>query len=163
MSRSSNLCGTCHRDTQEQWQASQHGQSDLTCVDCHDSHATNLRASNTSDLCADCHGTLVAAFAHSGHAKQGMTCTDCHITDSDTPAGLGTRPTITPSRLISIPATNCHVSDMHNAAAAMLSSGTGIAHPTPLPSPSPTAAGHLGTVTPIQGRSARLASPPLPG
>ena len=146
MSRSSDLCGTCHRDTEAQWKASQHGQSDLTCVDCHDPHATILKAADTSSLCSDCHGTLVAAFGHSSHAQLGMTCTDCHITQIDTQPGMG-HSTHDHSFTVDLnTCTKCHANDMHNAAAAMLSSGTGIAHPTPMPSAQPTVAAHLGTV-----------------
>jgi predicted CXXCH cytochrome family protein len=147
MSRSSNLCGECHRDTQAQWKASKHGQSDLTCVNCHDSHGTNLRASSTSTLCADCHGTLVAAYAQSSHAQQGLTCTDCHITDTGMAPGLGASTHDHSFRVDLNTCNKCHVSDMHNAAGAMLSTGMGIAHPTALPSPEPTAVGHLGTVS----------------
>lgn len=146
MSRSSELCGGCHRDTQAQWKASQHGRSDLTCVNCHDPHATSIKAKDTSSLCSDCHGTLVSAFGHSSHAQQGMTCTDCHITLSNTPAGMGNSTHDHSFKVDLNTCTKCHASDMHNAAAAMLTTGTGIAHPTALPSPEPTTAAHLGTV-----------------
>ncbi len=145
MSRSAELCGQCHRDTLEQWKNSKHGASDLTCVSCHDPHATSLRAKDTSNLCSDCHGTLVAAYGHSAHAQRGMTCTDCHITLTNNPPGMGLSTHDHSFKVDLNTCTKCHASDMHNAAAAMLISGTGITS-TPLPSPQPTTAAHLGTV-----------------
>ncbi len=146
MSRSAELCGKCHRDTLEQWKNSKHGASDLTCVSCHDPHATSLKAKDTGSLCADCHGTLVAAYGHSAHAQQGMTCTDCHITLNSTPPGMGNSTHDHSFKVDLNTCTKCHASDMHNAAAAMLITGTGIMGPTQTPPPQPTSDSHLGTV-----------------
>lgn len=146
MSRSAEMCGQCHRDTLQQWQNSKHGASDLTCVSCHDPHATSLKAKDTGSLCSDCHGTLVAAYGHSSHAQRGMTCTDCHITQTNTPAGLGNSTHDHSFKVDLNTCTKCHASDMHNAAAAMLISGTGITGGTPLPTPQPTVAPHVGAV-----------------
>jgi predicted CXXCH cytochrome family protein len=146
MSRSAEMCGQCHRDTLEQWKNSKHGSSDLTCVSCHDPHATSLRAKDTGSLCADCHGTLVAAYGHSAHAQRGMTCTDCHITLTNNPPGMGLSTHDHSFKVDLNTCTKCHASDMHNAAAAMLISGTGVTGGTPLPSPQPTAIAHQGTV-----------------
>ncbi len=146
MSRSAEQCGQCHRDTLDQWKNSKHGASDLTCVSCHDPHATTIKAQDTSSLCANCHGTLVAAYGHSAHAQKGMVCTDCHITQTNTPPGMGHSTHDHSFKVDLNTCTKCHAGDMHNAAAAMLISGTGVTGGTPLPSPQPTVATHLGTV-----------------
>jgi len=138
MSHSAKLCGTCHRDTEFEWESSRHGQSDLTCIDCHDPHATTIRAGDTSELCANCHGTRVAAFAHSNHAEQGLTCTDCHITLTGDQPGMG-HATHSHSFQVDLnTCTRCHEYEIHNAAAAMLVQGDGQATPAPTEAASPT-------------------------
>ena len=89
MSHAAKQCGECHTDTLFQWQSSQHGESDLTCINCHDPHGTDLKTADTSELCASCHGTRVAAFGHSVHAAKGLTCTDCHIGEAEGELGMG--------------------------------------------------------------------------
>jgi len=145
MSRSAELCGDCHRDTQFEWQNSRHGESDLTCVSCHDPHATDIRASDTSSLCADCHGTRVAAFAHSNHAEQGLTCTDCHITATGAEPGLGNSSHSHSFEVNLNTCTQCHEYEIHNPAAAMLLAGDGVS-PTAEP-PNSMNSGHPGTVS----------------
>jgi hypothetical protein len=132
MSRSAVLCGTCHRDTEFEWANSRHGQSDLTCVSCHDPHAASIRAEDPSVLCSSCHGTRVSAFAHSQHAAEGLTCVDCHIGESGAQPGLGNA-THTHSFAVDLnTCTKCHEYEIHNAAAAMLVQGDGTA-PTAQP------------------------------
>lgn len=123
MSRSSELCATCHRDTQFEWQNSRHGQSDLTCVSCHDPHATNIRAAEPSELCAACHGTRVAAFEHSLHAEEGLTCTDCHIGDTGAQPGLGNGSKSHTFEVNLNTCTRCHETEIHSPSAAMLNAG----------------------------------------
>ncbi len=121
MSRSASLCGECHRDTYFEWQASKHGQSDLTCVNCHDPHATSLRAKDASTLCASCHGTRVAAFGHTHHAAQGLTCVDCHIGDSNGKNGIMGKGKHSHTFAVNLDkCTKCHAAEMHSPAAAML-------------------------------------------
>jgi predicted CXXCH cytochrome family protein len=147
MSRSANLCGDCHRDTEFEWQNSRHGESDLTCISCHDPHATEIRAEDTSSLCADCHGTRVAAFAHSNHAAQGLTCTDCHISPTESQPGMGNSQHSHSFEVDLNTCTQCHEYEIHNPAAAMLLSGDGTStSPTPPPSDSMNS-GHPGTVS----------------
>jgi predicted CXXCH cytochrome family protein len=145
MSRSAELCGSCHRDTEFEWQNSRHGESDLTCVSCHDPHAANIRASDTSTLCADCHGTRVAAFAHSNHAEEGLTCTDCHITATGAEPGMGNSLHSHSFDVNLNTCTACHEYEIHNPAAAMLIAGDGVT-PTPVVTNSQNS-GHPGTVT----------------
>ncbi|HLE27541.1 MAG TPA: cytochrome c3 family protein [Anaerolineales bacterium] len=143
MSRSASLCGNCHQDTYFEWQASKHGQSDLTCVSCHDPHANSLRAADASSLCASCHGTRVRAFAHSNHSTQGLTCTDCHIGDAngeDVVMGKGQHSHTFEVNLGKC--TKCHEHEIHNPAAAMLIAG---GTPTPVP-PDSMSSGHPATV-----------------
>lgn len=146
MSRSSELCGECHRDTQFEWANSRHGESDLTCINCHDPHATSLRAEDASSLCADCHGTRVAAFGHSNHAKEGLTCTDCHITKTDAPLGMGNAQHSHTFEVDLNTCTKCHESEIHDPAAAMLVPPED-ATATPAPAPSGLNSGSSGTVT----------------
>ena len=54
VSRSSELCGECHTETNFQWQASVHGQHEIGCETCHDPHGSQLLAENDSALCASC-------------------------------------------------------------------------------------------------------------
>ncbi len=123
MSRSSELCGRCHRDTQFEWQNSRHGQSDLTCVSCHDPHATTLLAENAYALCAACHGTRVAAFANSNHAQQGLTCTDCHLSDTGAPPGMGNASKSHTFAVDLSTCNRCHEAEIHSPSAAMLIAG----------------------------------------
>lgn len=130
MSRAAAACGNCHRDTYSQWQSSQHGQSDLTCVSCHDPHGNTLRASDTSSLCASCHGTRVAAFGHTKHAEQGLTCTDCHIGEVTGQAGMG-KGLRNHTFAVNLDKCNkCHAAELHSPSAAMLASP---GSPTPAP------------------------------
>ncbi|MEP7356794.1 MAG: cytochrome c3 family protein [Anaerolineales bacterium] len=147
MSRSADLCGQCHRDTEAEWRASLHGQSELTCISCHDPHATTIRADDAAALCADCHGTRVAAYAHSNHAKQGLSCTDCHITKTDTPLGMGKGQHSHTFKVDLNTCTQCHENELHNPAAAMLLPA---AETTPTPTPEPPSAlisGSAGTIS----------------
>lgn len=145
MSRSAELCGQCHRDTQFEWQNSRHGESDLTCINCHDPHATMIKAKDTSSLCADCHGTRVAAFAHSNHAEEGLTCTDCHITETGAPPGMGNAQHSHSFDVNLNTCTKCHEYEIHNPAAAMLLAADGVS-PTAEP-PSGLSSGSPATVS----------------
>lgn len=120
MSHAADACGRCHTDTLFQWESSQHGKSDLTCVNCHDPHATKLMTEDTSTLCASCHGTRVAAYGHSAHAAQDLTCTDCHIGESEGELGMG-RARHTHTFAVDLDTcTQCHENEIHNPTVAML-------------------------------------------
>lgn len=140
MSRGSKECGTCHSDTYFEWKASRHGESDLTCVNCHGPHSTSLRAETTSELCADCHGTRVETFAHTSHSMEGLTCADCHITPTgEVGEGHGQRHHTFDVNLATC--NKCHEADMHSPAGAMI-----VPADTPLP-PDSMNSGHPGTVS----------------
>lgn len=147
MSRSSELCGECHRDTQFEWANSRHGQSDLTCISCHDPHATMIRAEDTSTLCADCHGTMVEAYGHSNHAQEGLSCTDCHITKTDAPLGMGNAQHSHTFVVDLNTCTECHENEIHNSSAAMLVPPGDEATATPIVPPSALNSGSSGTVS----------------
>jgi hypothetical protein len=142
MSRSEELCGGCHRDTLFEWQNSKHGQSELTCVSCHDPHSTSIKTASVSEQCASCHGTRVAAFAHSEHAAQGLTCADCHITVDESAVGMGQGRHDHSFKVDLKTCNKCHETEIHNPQAAMLISGEA----TPAPPTSGNSA-HPGTVS----------------
>lgn len=83
VNRGSKTCGECHAATLVGWQVSQHGQGDMTCVDCHDPHAAgvNMKGGEVSTLCANCHKDSDSNFAHEAHLSiADLACTDCHAT-----------------------------------------------------------------------------------
>lgn len=86
---SSQACGTCHVDTYAEWQASRHGQEEMTCVKCHNPHTTNLKVNDVQTLCQTCHNEESHFYAFTGHAQEGLLCTDCHLRVADTPPGEG--------------------------------------------------------------------------
>jgi predicted CXXCH cytochrome family protein len=141
MSRAAKLCGECHRDTYFEWQSSKHGQSDLSCVNCHDPHATTIRAKDAATLCASCHGTRTAAFEHSNHAAQGLTCVDCHIGDSNGKDGIMGKGKHSHTFEVDLSKCNkCHAAELHSPAAAMLVAADG--------TPPPAAASSLSSGEP---------------
>lgn len=72
-------CGTCHTETFFEWQVSKHRESNMACVNCHDPHATTLKAATASDLCSKCHQDRSQNFSHTAHAERGLNCADCHL------------------------------------------------------------------------------------
>lgn len=85
--RQADQCGQCHTATYVGWEVSQHGQNGLTCVDCHDAHATGQAMKiDASTLCANCHKNTESNFAHQAHVPVGLTCVECHVTKSGEPA-----------------------------------------------------------------------------
>lgn len=147
MSRAAEVCGACHKDTYFEWKSSDHGQSDFSCVNCHDPHSTMIKAADTSTLCANCHATRVDAYAHSAHALKGLACTDCHI--STKPAAgdvsMGESQKLHTFEVNLSTCNACHESELHSPAAAMLINAAG-EPPTPTPVPSLNS-GLSGTVT----------------
>lgn len=141
MSRASDRCAKCHSDTYFEWQASRHGQSDLTCVSCHSPHSTELKAADTSTLCSTCHGTRVATFAHTNHAAEGLTCADCHIGQTGDVMGSGHGSHDHTFDVNLATCNQCHSTDMHSPAGAMI-----VPANTPLP-PDSMSSGQPATVT----------------
>ena len=87
--RTGKTCGTCHTETYFEWQVSKHRANNLTCSNCHDPHATQLKAASPAALCASCHQATSSNFSHTAHSQQGLTCADCHLTKLDSPLGEG--------------------------------------------------------------------------
>ncbi len=77
--RSASYCGNCHTETYFEWQVSGHRQEGMACINCHDPHATDLKAEDASELCATCHRERASNFVHSAHSAEGLTCADCHL------------------------------------------------------------------------------------
>jgi predicted CXXCH cytochrome family protein len=87
--RSAGYCGNCHTETYFEWQVSGHRQEGLACINCHDPHATGLKAEDTSDLCATCHRERASNYVHSAHSAEGLTCADCHLAQLSGDVGEG--------------------------------------------------------------------------
>jgi len=86
---SSRLCGTCHIDTYNEWEISEHGQGEMACVRCHNPHTATLKVGGMQDLCMTCHNEEGHFYAYTDHAEKGLACTDCHLQVSDNPMGDG--------------------------------------------------------------------------
>ena len=75
------FCFLCHAGKKTTWSASGHGQFDLTCDMCHNSHFSGVRmllVAEARDLCYNCHGNIRDHFGTSGHGQARMTCSMCH-------------------------------------------------------------------------------------
>lgn len=112
--RSGELCGECHNETYFEWQASQHRQTNLACVDCHDPHATSLKADDPSALCSSCHRTRSSNFAHTQHAQVGLTCADCHLETLDGEMGEGHSKRAHTFQVQLTTCNSCHAYQMHD-------------------------------------------------
>lgn len=86
---SSETCGECHLDTFADWQVSAHGESDMTCVNCHNPHTNTIKEESVGTLCQTCHTNEGYYYTMTAHADEGLLCTDCHLRVSDTPLGEG--------------------------------------------------------------------------
>lgn len=87
--RSSEACGSCHVETHDDWQLSQHAKEELTCVRCHNPHTTKIKTDSVQELCITCHNEDAYYFAFTAHSQEGLLCTDCHLTVSTEPLGDG--------------------------------------------------------------------------
>jgi len=77
---SADLCGTCHRTTLVEWEASRHGRLGVTCVDCHEVHTQQARAeASTNALCAGCHQDRTQDLTHAIHTQAEIRCVACHL------------------------------------------------------------------------------------
>jgi len=79
------VCASCHADsTRIHWDGSAHEKEDLTCTECHQSHANNDAVTDKNQqagICFNCHKTQQAELnLPSRHPiKEGKTiCSDCH-------------------------------------------------------------------------------------
>ena len=73
------LCARCHKTTTDEWRASKHGQINLNCEACHNSHSQAPRAETVNELCTNCHKDTGSSFTHGTHASSGLQCSDCHM------------------------------------------------------------------------------------
>ena len=86
IARSAEMCGTCHQSTLAEWEISEHGQSGVSCIDCHEVHSQQTYATaSTNALCADCHHAEMDNFVHRKHAAEDVACIDCHLSRPDSP------------------------------------------------------------------------------
>ena len=118
--RSSEACGQCHTGTHDEWQLSQHGAEDLSCVRCHNPHTTNLKTESVQDVCIACHNEEAYFFVYTGQAEKGLLCTDCHlrVTETDPQGGHGTRDHTFAVDLTTC--NECHEQEMHSAMQPMM-------------------------------------------
>jgi predicted CXXCH cytochrome family protein len=73
------LCGTCHKSTTDEWQASVHGHEGIQCQACHNPHTQTPKANSVTELCVTCHQERGGSFTHSTHASAGLECSNCHM------------------------------------------------------------------------------------
>jgi hypothetical protein len=75
---SGDLCGKCHTDILDEWNASRHHQANLGCTACHDVHSQKTPAANdTNATCSTCHQDQIRSEFHAVHLNAG-DCLDCH-------------------------------------------------------------------------------------
>ncbi|MFZ6029533.1 MAG: cytochrome c3 family protein [Chloroflexota bacterium] len=74
-----NLCATCHKNTTDEWRASEHGQKGIQCQACHNPHAQKPMAATVTELCSQCHKERGTSFTHGTHAGSGLECSNCHM------------------------------------------------------------------------------------
>jgi DmsE family decaheme c-type cytochrome len=80
-------CLACHQQQEERhnFRQSEHGLSQVACIDCHSVHppkpTESLLVSKGPTLCYQCHGEVRQQFQRPFHHRvheKGMNCTDCH-------------------------------------------------------------------------------------
>lgn len=76
---SSRKCGTCHVETFNEWEVSEHGKEEMTCNKCHNPHTAAIKKKDVQTLCSTCHTEESHFFTYTGHAEEGLMCTDCHL------------------------------------------------------------------------------------
>jgi hypothetical protein len=74
----SGVCKDCHAETYEQWENSSHGQANVQCISCHQSHSQEFRLTDET-LCQTCHREQQNDFTHVTHAEANLACTNCHL------------------------------------------------------------------------------------
>lgn len=110
---SSRDCGNCHVDTFAEWETSVHAQEDLSCVRCHNSHTTEIKAEDAQALCQTCHSDLVHYFENSTHSKEGLLCIDCHLMVSETEIGDGHGQRMHTFEVDMGTCSKCHIDNLH--------------------------------------------------
>ena len=111
--RAGSLCGSCHIQAFFEWQESEHRNAEVTCIDCHSQHTTDLRFTKAIETCAQCHQSRVEEFHHSGHESAGITCADCHLAPLDGPIGSGSAKLDHTFMVELKTCTACHLEELH--------------------------------------------------
>lgn len=106
-------CGSCHVETHNEWQVSEHGKENMTCNKCHNPHSASVKNADVEALCATCHTEEGHFFAFTGHAGEGLTCTDCHLRVSDGPVGEGHSQRVHTFAVDLRTCNDCHKQEMH--------------------------------------------------
>lgn len=115
ISRSDELCGTCHIQAHFEWLESAHGQAGVVCVSCHSQHTTSLKSSSISAQCANCHETYTEGFSHSIHFGEGLSCANCHLAPLDNPVGGGNAKRSHTFDVAVETCVGCHKAGLHDA------------------------------------------------
>ncbi len=111
---SSRACGTCHIDTHAEWELSQHGKGEMSCIRCHNPHTTELKTSSVQELCIACHNEESYFFEFTAHASKGLLCTDCHLRVNDTDLGEGHGQRMHTFEVDLHTCNQCHDQEMHS-------------------------------------------------
>jgi tetrahydromethanopterin S-methyltransferase subunit F len=118
------LCATCHKSTTDEWRASVHGQANINCEACHNSHSQEPRADSVNELCGNCHKDTGTSFTHGTHANSGLQCNDCHMaTAGHTESTGGLFATGHTFSVGSDSCINCHKDTVHTRDAILQASG----------------------------------------
>jgi hypothetical protein len=83
------LCARCHKTTTDEWRASKHGQMNINCESCHNSHSQKPRADSVNELCMNCHKETGSSFTHGTHSNAGLQCSDCHMASGSHASSTG--------------------------------------------------------------------------
>lgn len=106
-------CGSCHVETHDEWEISEHGEQSLACVNCHNPHNTGLKTDGSQELCKTCHNEESHFYNFTEHAEEGLLCTDCHLRVSDEPVDGGHSPRRHTFTVDLKSCTQCHGAEMH--------------------------------------------------
>ncbi len=83
------LCARCHKTTTDEWRASNHGQMNINCESCHNSHSQQPRAASINELCGNCHKDTGSSFTHGTHSTAGLQCSNCHMATASHASSTG--------------------------------------------------------------------------
>ncbi|MCB8943064.1 MAG: hypothetical protein H6658_04860 [Ardenticatenaceae bacterium] len=106
-------CGECHLETFADWQVSAHGDSEMSCINCHNPHTNSLKQDNVATLCQTCHTDEGHFYNMTKHAEAELLCTDCHLRVSENPMGDGHAQRHHTFEVDLDTCNECHGEDMH--------------------------------------------------
>ena len=127
---SADSCGACHLETFAEWQASAHGENDMTCINCHSPHSNGIKKDNLETLCQTCHTNEGYFYGMTSHAQADLACTDCHLRISETPMGEGHGQRHHSFSVDLGTCNECHAEEMHFPAGNVADNGSGGSGPT---------------------------------